>query len=232
MPDYEFVLWDKNKFDINSVNWVRECCEIKKWALAADYIRLFAVYMEGGIYLDTDVYVLKRFDDLLQYDYFTSFECENQTSIFENIINSDLDNINRVGNITFEAGVFGGIKGHPYLKDCMKWYESHHYRKEIYQKVIATDIYAAVAQKYGFRYKSEAQKLNNNMMILPAGIFGNPTIITKESYAVHWWAGSWLDRNMPLILNKMKRNNIIRKIFGKPPILRIDKRIEECMKNL
>jgi mannosyltransferase OCH1-like enzyme len=59
MPEYELVLWDKNKFDVNSVIFAREACGVKKWAFAADYIRLFVIYTEGGIYLDTDVYVKK-----------------------------------------------------------------------------------------------------------------------------------------------------------------------------
>ncbi|MDR2600941.1 MAG: hypothetical protein LBC53_00595 [Spirochaetaceae bacterium] len=231
MPDYEFVLWDKNRFDIDSVPWVREWCAIKKWALAADYIRLFAVYTEGGIYLDTDVYALKPFDDFLQYDYFTGFEYESKTSIFENVVNSDWDDIQRVGEITFEAAVFGAVKGHPFLRDCMKWYENHHY-EEIYQKIVAPDIYAAVAQKYGFKYKYSAQKLNNNIVILPAGVFANLNVnIGEETYAVHWCAGLWKDVNKPSLANKVKNNSIVRKMFGKEPFLRIDKRIQAALKN-
>jgi mannosyltransferase OCH1-like enzyme len=55
MPEYELVLWDKNKFDIKSVPFVEEACKVKKWAFAADFIRLYAIYNEGGIYMDTDV---------------------------------------------------------------------------------------------------------------------------------------------------------------------------------
>ena len=68
-PDYEFVLWDKNKFDINSPAFIKEACKIKHWAHAADYIRLHALYTGGGIYLDTDVIVRRKFDDFLEYDF-------------------------------------------------------------------------------------------------------------------------------------------------------------------
>lgn len=55
LPDYEIILWDTKRFDINSIAWVKEAFEAKKYAFAADYIRLYAVYTEGGIYLDSDV---------------------------------------------------------------------------------------------------------------------------------------------------------------------------------
>jgi mannosyltransferase OCH1-like enzyme len=59
MPEYELILWDKNKFDITSVPFVKGDCHAQKWAFAADYIRLYALFTEGGIYMDTDVYVKK-----------------------------------------------------------------------------------------------------------------------------------------------------------------------------
>ena len=58
--------WDARSFDVDSVPFVKEACSVKKWAFASDYIRLHALYEEGGIYLDTDVYVRKRFDELFE----------------------------------------------------------------------------------------------------------------------------------------------------------------------
>lgn len=52
LADYVFVKWDMNSIkDIDSV-WLKECIKVRKWAFAADYVRLWAVYHEGGIYLD------------------------------------------------------------------------------------------------------------------------------------------------------------------------------------
>lgn len=65
LPDYEIIVWDENQFDVRSVPWVRRAFRLEKYAFAADYIRHYALYTEGGIYLDTDIEIRKPFDELL-----------------------------------------------------------------------------------------------------------------------------------------------------------------------
>lgn len=65
LPDYEFIHWNFDKFDKSSSRWVSEAFDNKKYAFAADYIRLYALYHYGGIYLDMDVEVLKSFNPFL-----------------------------------------------------------------------------------------------------------------------------------------------------------------------
>ncbi|MDR2406553.1 MAG: mannosyltransferase, partial [Bacteroidales bacterium] len=74
LPDYKWRLWDANSFDFSAVPFTAEAYKVKKWAFAADYVRLYALYTEGGIYMDTDVKVMKSFDEFLKYDFFTSHE--------------------------------------------------------------------------------------------------------------------------------------------------------------
>ena len=69
LPEYEFMLWDLDRFDINQILWTKQAFESKKYAFAADYIRLYAIYTYGGIYLDMDVEVLKSFNPLLNRKY-------------------------------------------------------------------------------------------------------------------------------------------------------------------
>lgn len=64
------MIWDTNKFDVNSTEWTKQAFAEKKFAFVADYIRFYALYNYGGVYLDSDVEVLKSFNDLLQYDSF------------------------------------------------------------------------------------------------------------------------------------------------------------------
>lgn len=74
LPEYEIKIWSKSTFDINSIRWVKEAYQHKKYAFAADYIRFFALFNYGGIYLDADVEVLKSFNPLIEREYFIGEE--------------------------------------------------------------------------------------------------------------------------------------------------------------
>ncbi|WP_162502572.1 glycosyltransferase family 32 protein [Treponema endosymbiont of Eucomonympha sp.] len=236
MPEYELVLWDKSKFDIDTVPFVSEAVSVKKWACAADYIRLYALYTEGGIYLDTDVLVKKTFNDLLKCDFFTSLEYHNHSnetkSYAQELLNEDgtlkepfIEKPFTRG-IGIQAAVLAGVKGHPYLQDCLDWYKGKHFilpDGSYYMKVIAPAIYADVAIKYGFRYSDEWQSLPHNMVIYPSAIFaGSMGESVQESYAIHCCHGSWRDRP-PMSLSqkikqKFRKNKTLRKFLGKKPL--------------
>ena len=133
MPEYEIILWDKSRFDLKSVLFVEEACKVEKWAFAADYIRAYALYTEGGIYMDSDVLVKKKFDQFLDYDFFTSVRYNSSVIKEKNTL--DLLNEDGTSKIPFtrkpgfgiQAAVFGSIKGHPYLKDCLEYYSDKHF---------------------------------------------------------------------------------------------------------
>lgn len=74
MPDWEYKLWNENNFDVQSLPYTKEAYEAKKYAFVSDYVRLWALNKEGGLYLDTDVMVFKPFDDLLEHSAFAGFE--------------------------------------------------------------------------------------------------------------------------------------------------------------
>ena len=64
--DYEIVEWNEDSFDLEAAPlYVKQAYEAKKWAFVTDYVRLYALYYHGGIYMDTDVEVLKSFDPFL-----------------------------------------------------------------------------------------------------------------------------------------------------------------------
>jgi mannosyltransferase OCH1-like enzyme len=235
LNDYELVLWDKNKFDITSVEFVKEACQVKKWAFAADYIRIYALYTEGGIYLDTDVYVKKSFNEFLENGFFTSLEYHKEGVEKENayellnedgtLRNPEMDRI-FTRSIGIQAAVLGGIKGHPFLGSCLEWYKDKHFilpDGTYFNKIISPAIYADVAIEYGFRYKDEKQILKENMVIYPSSVFaGSIGDAENDTYAIHCCNGSWRDKPKETFLIKIKqnlrKNNIIRKLFGKKPI--------------
>lgn len=74
MPDWEYRLWNEENFDVNQNAYAKEAYEARKYAFVSDYVRLWALEREGGIYLDTDVEMFKPFDDLLGYKAFAGFE--------------------------------------------------------------------------------------------------------------------------------------------------------------
>ena len=75
-PDYEIKEWNESNFNLNSCDYVREAYEAKKWAFITDYVRLYAMVTEGGIYMDTDVEVIKPLDPFLKHKAFSGFEDE------------------------------------------------------------------------------------------------------------------------------------------------------------
>ena len=195
MPDWEFILWDKNCLkDLNS-DWVNEAYSTKKYAFAADYIRLYAVNKFGGFYLDSDVEVLKNFAPLLDSPYIFALE-------------------NEIGDI--EAATFGSEPNNPYVQKCLSYYEGRHFIQEDgswYTKEIAPDVLALAAEKFGLKYDNEIeQQLEERMLILPSRILGAAwKQVTDDTIAVHLSKGSWRKRTW--LRNILTKLNFYRKIF-------------------
>lgn len=202
MPDYEIWCWDTKRFDIHSVKFVEEAYNVKKWAFAADYIRLYALYNYGGIYLDSDVLVFQKFDKFLHNSAFTSIE-----SYFYGKKENDY---------WIESAILGAEKGNLFIKECMEYYSNRNFILEngTYDQSIICHIIANIAEKkYGFKkyiFTDTPLYLKDNIMTLyPPYIFSHDKgDIRKKTCAIHMYKGSWRDE-------KGKENkylSIIRKI--------------------
>jgi len=77
LPKYEIIEWNEKNFNVSINKYVAEAYNEKKYAFVSDYARLFALYRLGGIYLDTDVEVVKSLDDLLNHQVVVGFEEKN-----------------------------------------------------------------------------------------------------------------------------------------------------------
>lgn len=74
MPDWEYKMWNEENFDINSTPYTKEAYEAKKYAFVSDYVRLWALEREGGLYFDVDIEAFQSFNSLLTYKAFAGFE--------------------------------------------------------------------------------------------------------------------------------------------------------------
>lgn len=200
MPDYELKLWDTKAFDITSVPFVEEACRKRKWAFAADYIRMYALYTEGGIYLDSDVKVTKRFDDLLGFSFMSSLEHHPTQADKDgawDMIDADGHRIKDgfVSGIMIQAAVMGAEAGCPFVKDVLDWYGQQSFINpdgSLSIKVVSPMIYARIAEKYGFVYKDVDQDLSGNIKIYASSMFaGNKHEVTPRTRAIHLCAHSW-----------------------------------------
>lgn len=167
LPDYEFILWNFSRFKKSSSKWVEQAFDNKKYAFAADYIRLYAVYNYGGIYLDMDMEVLKSFDDLLCSDLMLGYENDEKTGI--------------------EAGCFGAEKNNPIIKECLNYYNDRSFIKsdgsfdvlplpKIMMKMILKYPELKIKDRYTFTCKSYQT---------------GQISIKNNSYTIHHFAGSW-----------------------------------------
>ncbi len=204
LPDYKLRLWDSSSFDFDSVPFVRDAYKARKWAFVTDYVRLYALYTEGGIYMDTDIKVMKSFDEFLGYNFFTSHEVHphfyptEPLKLDENFRPKDPNEF--ILGWSIQAALMASVPGLPYLKDCMEYYQ----RKSFYTAEGTIDLSELIigkhitmnALKYGYRYVDEDQLLEDNMMIKKSDVFvGNMLYLTDDSYAIHLCNGSWLEDN-------------------------------------
>lgn len=182
IPDYEVVLWDFNRFPKDRSTWVSEAFDAKKYAFAADYIRFYALYNYGGIYLDSDVEVLKNFDEFLNLPYMLG--CENLS-----------------GNI--EAAVIGAEKGFVPFKKMLDYYEGRHFVNTD-GSFNSTPVPRLMDKILGDEYKfvkidNPAEFRNNpdELCILPNDYFSPVHLLTMKlektprTVAIHHFAGSW-----------------------------------------
>ena len=184
LPDYDIWLWDTHRFDVNATIWTKQAFDTKKYAFAADYIRLFALYNYGGIYLDSDVLVYKSFNDLLNLPYFIGH-----------------DQIRG-----FEAAVIGSEKGCGWLKDILDTYEGKSFIKEDGSldtlPLPCRFHHVLVDLNYRFTCMHEISSYHNekkHLYVFDGDFFNSRNAIevrqTCKSYCAHNYAGSWQNLN-------------------------------------
>ena len=168
LPDYELMLWDRKRFPLEQSVWVKEAFESRKYAFAADYIRLHALYEYGGIYMDSDVEVRKPFGELLDRPFLLGYE--------------------RNGSI--EGGIMGAEPHALWVKACLDHYRDRHFIREdgTLEMTELPKILDARLTEFGM----------DRSLILPWDYLTacSPHIepqVTENTRTIHHFYGGWLD---------------------------------------
>ena len=177
-PDYEIVEWNNEKFEKIKNKYAQQAFDTGKWAFVSDYIRLYALYNYGGIYLDSDVEITQNIDKFLVHDFVSGFEK------WENIYSP----------IT---AFMGAQKGNKIIKDFLNYYETHEFETKdgLDMKPNTERITEYFMENFGLQKPFDGVKtieLCKNCMIYPYYYFCTPED-GKENFAIHNFNGSWFD---------------------------------------
>ncbi|WP_067584316.1 glycosyltransferase family 32 protein [Endozoicomonas ascidiicola] len=175
LPDYQFFLWDENRFDVNSTRFTKAAYESKKYAFVSDYVRMHALKEYGGVYLDTDVEVYRSFNALMDNDFFAAIEAHG-----------------RVG-----TSVIGTISDHWLPQAMLSYYENVVFEEKEIKKLVNVNEFSRILLSENYRLDSssfEPEKMGRDV-IFPDGTFSN---LQKKSLrgkvltiANHHYSGSW-----------------------------------------
>lgn len=176
LPDYEIILWNNNRDDIGTFPWVREAFSVKKYAFAADYVRFYALYHYGGIYLDADVEVLRSFDNLLNRCYFLGEECG--------------------GDI--EAAVMGSEAGQEWIKECLDYYEGRHF-------ILGEGIFdmRPVPLLVNEAVCKNSLEVMPYTYFSPKNYYLGRIDVNSKTYCIHHFDGKWVVRDWKFISKKI-----------------------------
>lgn len=196
LPDYQLTLWDENNTNFDHP-FLQQALKDKKWAFVSDYVRLKVLVEQGGIYLDTDMLLLKDFSNLLNQKCFVGLESDRYVS----------------------CGVIGAQQQHPYLITCINYYDTIDFSEPIHYKDLIIPKIFTIGYKLRYKVKTLVATQHEDLLVLDVEAFypyPNPdpnkrhgekdylNFITQDSYAVHLWAKSWTSLNEFQLINQKR----------------------------
>lgn len=198
LDSYRIIKWDETNCDIHENAFVARCYAEGKYAFVSDYFRLKALYEYGGIYLDTDVYIEKPFDDLLGYDFFAGFIYDYSigTAVIGAKAQSEL-----IGN---------ALKDYQEMQSCIV-------NNNLFTHHVKTMFSALV-----FNGKTQYFK-DKNAIILSKSQFESGKIVGTP-YCIHMCDGSWWRKND----KKKEQHNKLKLALVKTPIINVLAIIKWC----
>lgn len=191
-PDYKIIEWNEDNFDINMNTYVKEAYECKKYAFVSDFARLYVLYNYGGIYMDTDVEVIKPLDELLFVEGFLGFETKFYIS----------------------TGIMGGVKGNLLIKDQLDAYQEIKFLDEVGKPVLLTNVERITKiskEKHNLIASGHKQTLKYGVVVYPRTYFSPISLITgelhisKNTYVVHHYDGSWFPEDFKVRSKELQK---------------------------
>lgn len=182
-PDYKIIEWNESNFDFTCCPYVEQAYKAKKWAFVSDYARHKILYEQGGIYFDTDVEVIKSFDDILSKGAFMG--CENP---------------NLEKGISVASGLGCGVAPkNEFYGEVLKDYEESSFCQENGELNLYTvvDRITDLLKKHGLQNTMEIQELAG-ITIYPSEYFCPINMDTgkmektKNTHSIHRYAASWV----------------------------------------
>lgn len=201
LPDYEVVLWDAKKIQEEiQCEFVDEAISVRKWAFAADVVRLHAVYKYGGIWLDSDVEVKKSFDDLLENRLFIGQEAATFFAFHTAFKETHLT-----------SHCFGAEPNHPFLKLCLDYYQGRHFitgtnenlpQHMRYDMTLLPLIQSQLIRQFGYNaqacFYNKTQCVQEGICVYPSFYFDAPKSRSmKDVYCIHQCMESWGKGGVP-----------------------------------
>ena len=176
-PDYEIVRWDENNSPLDACVYVRQAYEAKKWAFVSDYVRLHALCRQGGVYLDTDVELLKPLDSFLEQPAFLGFESPEGVA----------------------TCVMGACPEHPVFRQVAALYETICFLRHDGSCDQTTNVarITAFLRERGLQPNGSRQEVCG-ISVYPADYFSPKSLETGKitlsgnSCAIHYFDASWM----------------------------------------
>jgi mannosyltransferase OCH1-like enzyme len=181
-PDYALKRWDETNSPL-ATDYVRKALELENWANASNYVRLFAVHQDGGIYLDTDVELLKSFESVLANRCF--FGWQNPAKLKSGINNA----------------VFGAERGHPFIRQLMDQLLANFDGSETADLSSPRLVTRLLMEKGLTQYVAAVSRIDD-ITLYPRSYFYpylfneefSPECVTQDTYCIHHWRMSWVNK--------------------------------------
>lgn len=184
-PDFKLVEWNEKNFDISkSCDFVKDAYSSQKWAFVSDYVRLYAIYNFGGVYLDTDVKLLKPLESVID-------EFSGGYMGFED-----------ANKIASGLG-FGAPKNNPIIKRMMDYYLDMEFDKDKPEKQSCPIINSKIINDIGGRLNNKKQYIDEFCLLpteylCPFDIYSGQYNVTENTISIHMYDASWMRNDKKL----------------------------------